>query len=98
MKEIPIKAAKAIAEKYEYSQVVIIARAVGDNGGEHVTTYGVDKANCDVAARLGYFFKHKAMQWPTGIACDGCDLMVQEDWKYCPYCGAQERKAIDDET
>lgn len=61
-KEIPISAGKLIAENYGYDQVVIIARKVG--GNEHVTTYGVDKANCDVAARIGNFFKHKLMGWP----------------------------------
>ena len=62
MKSIPISAAKLVAEKYDYDQVVIIARKVG--GGEHVTTYGVDKANCEVAARMGNFFKYKIMNWP----------------------------------
>ncbi len=66
MKPIPISAARLVAEKYGYDQVVIVARKVGDHpaGGEHVTTYGVDKPNCDVAARIGNFFKHKLMGWP----------------------------------
>jgi hypothetical protein len=64
MKRIPIAAAQRIAEQYCYDQVVIIARKVGEGGGEHVTTYGVDKANCDVAARIGHFFKHQLMGWP----------------------------------
>ena len=64
MKAIPIIAAKEVAKKYGYDQVVIVARKVGEGGGEHVTTYGVDKANCDVAGRIGYFFKHKLMGWP----------------------------------
>lgn len=63
MKAIPISAAKEIAQKYDYSQVVIIARKVGENGGEHCTTYGVDKANCEVAARIGDFLKYKIMKW-----------------------------------
>jgi hypothetical protein len=62
MKPIPISAAKQIAEKYGYDQVVVIARA-GDNGGEHVTTYGKDKLNCGVAARIGDFLKFKVMGW-----------------------------------
>lgn len=62
MKPIPISAAKEIAERYGYQQVVIVARAIGE--GEHVTTYGIDKPNCDVAARMGHFFKHKLMGWP----------------------------------
>lgn len=61
MKPIPISAGKEIAQKYGYDQVVIIARAVGE--GEHVTTYGKDKANCDVAARIGNFLKFKVMGW-----------------------------------
>ena len=64
MQEIPIRTAQYVAEKYGYDQIVIIGRKVGENGGEHVTTYGVDKANCDVAARIGNFFKHKLMGWP----------------------------------
>ena len=65
---IPISAARRIAEDYGYDQVVIVARRVGEGldepHGEHCTTYGVDKANCDVAARIGDFFKHKLMGWP----------------------------------
>lgn len=63
MKPIPISAAKRIAEQYGYDQVVVIARAVGPDGGEHVTTYGRDRANCDVAARIGEFLKFKVMGW-----------------------------------
>lgn len=63
MQPIPIAAAKDIAHKYGYDQVVIIARRVGENGGEHVTTYGKDKANCDVAARIGNFLKYNVMGW-----------------------------------
>lgn len=62
-KRIPIVAARDIAERYGYDQVIIVARAVGEGGGEHVTTYGRDKANCDVAARIGDFLKHKIMGW-----------------------------------
>lgn len=63
MKPIPISTAKSIAEKFGYDQVVIIARKVGDNGGEHCTTYGKDKTNCDVAAQIGTFLKFKVMGW-----------------------------------
>jgi hypothetical protein len=81
MKPIPIKDGRELAERYGYDQVVIVARKVGVpagvgetaksevKGGEHVTTYGRDKANCDVAARIGDFFKHKLMGWPAP-ACD----------------------------
>ena len=60
--DIPISAAKRIADEFGYDQVVIVARKVG--GREHVTTYGSNKAHCDVAARMGNFFKHKLMGWP----------------------------------
>lgn len=63
MKQIPISAAKRIAEEYDYDQVVVIARKVGDAGGEAVTTYGVDKDNCDVAARVGDYLKYEIMNW-----------------------------------
>lgn len=61
MKPIPIKRAEEIAKAYGYDQVIIVARAVGE--GEHVTTYGRDRANCDVAARIGDFLKYKIMGW-----------------------------------
>lgn len=55
MKRIPIAAARQIAEVYGYDQVVIYARKVGDAPaphGEHMTTYGVSKEHCSVAARI----------------------------------------------
>jgi hypothetical protein len=63
VKPIPIHAARHIAEFYGYDQVVIVARKVGDDGGEHVTTYGRDEANCEVASRIGNFLKFKVMGW-----------------------------------
>lgn len=66
MKRIPITAARKIAEEYGYDQVVIIARKVGDDPephGEHLTTYGVNKVHCDVAARMGDALK-RFMRWP----------------------------------
>ena len=65
MKPIPISMAKLVALDYGYDQVIIIGRKVGENGGEHCTTYGVDKANCDVASRIGDFLKFKVMGWST---------------------------------
>ena len=67
MSPIPVSAAREVADEYGYDQVVIVARRVGTGRaphGEHCTTYGIDKANCDVAARMGNFFKHKLMGWP----------------------------------
>jgi hypothetical protein len=26
------------------------------------------------------------------IRCDSCDNGIDEEWTYCPFCGAQERK------
>lgn len=63
MKRIPIAAAERIAKAYGYDQVVIIARKVGEDGGEHVTTYGVNKAHCDSAAAQGRALK-RFMGWP----------------------------------
>ena len=63
VKPIPIVKARDIAEQFGYDQVVIIARRVGEGGTEHCTTYGRDKANCDVAARIGDFLKFKVMGW-----------------------------------
>jgi hypothetical protein len=60
---IPISAAQRIAKLYGYDQIVIIGRKVGEGGGEHVTTYGVDKIHCGVAARIGDFLKHRVMGW-----------------------------------
>lgn len=60
--DIPISAGKKIADEYGYDQVIIVARKVG--GPEHVTTYGVDEANCQVSARIGDFFKYNLMKWP----------------------------------
>ena len=68
MKAIPIRAAKEIAARYGWDQVVIIARRVGedpDPHGEHCTTYGVNKEHCAVAAKIGNFLKFKVMKWAT---------------------------------
>jgi hypothetical protein len=67
-KPIPILDAKRIAENYNYNQVVIVARKVGENGIEHVTTYGTDKANCDVAAHIGGFLRYEIMKWEKSVS------------------------------
>lgn len=67
MKRIPIVAAKRIAQDYGYDQVVIYARRVGEDPaphGEHMTTYGVDKTHCGVAAKIGTTLK-RFMGWDT---------------------------------
>lgn len=66
MKPIPISKAKEIAKNYGYDQVIIYARCVGEDPnphGEHMTTYGVNKAHCDVAARIGKYLQTKIMGW-----------------------------------
>ena len=62
-KRIPITAGKRIAEEYGYDQVVIIARTVGEGGLEHVTTYGINKEHCGIAAKMGDALK-RFMGWP----------------------------------
>lgn len=66
MKPIPISAAKRIAKDYGYDQVVVYARKVGEGPGtgEHLTTYGVNKAHCSVAARMGNHLKYNVFGWP----------------------------------
>lgn len=67
MLPIPIAAARRIAQDFGYDQVVIIARRTGTDPnprGEHVTTYGIDREHCSVAAQIGDFLKHKVMGWP----------------------------------
>lgn len=63
---IPISAAERIAKDYGYDQVIVYARKVGDDPephGEHMTTYGIDRAHCDAAAKIGDFLKYKIMGW-----------------------------------
>ncbi|MCW8279893.1 hypothetical protein K7A42_03270 [Agrobacterium sp. InxBP2] len=65
MLDIPISAAKRIADDYGYDQVVIYARRCHDSPephGEHMTTYGRTVEHCGVAARMGDVLK-KFMGW-----------------------------------
>lgn len=65
-KRIPISAAKHIAKTYGYDQVIIIARKIDTPdklGGEHVTTYGINKQHCKVSADIGNYIKYKIMKW-----------------------------------
>jgi hypothetical protein len=64
MRAIPIAEARNLAEQYGYDQVIILARRIGRDGGEHVTTYGRNGTNADIAARMGDFLKHHIMGWP----------------------------------
>lgn len=60
---VPISAAEGIAHKYGYDQVIVIARKTGRTGLEHVTTYGISKKHCEIAAQVGDFLKFKIMGW-----------------------------------
>ncbi len=66
VKAIPISAAREIAKKYGYDQVIVYARKVGDppDAGEHMTTYGVDAAHCGAAAAIGDHLEYNVMGWP----------------------------------
>ena len=61
MNNIPVRVGRQIAEKYQYDQVIIIARKIGH--GEAVITYGVDQCNSGVAAKIGEFLKYKILGW-----------------------------------
>ena len=79
-KRIPVTAGERIAKQYGYDQVVIIARKVGDEGGEHVTTYGIDKSNCAAAAQIGNFLKHKIMGWPLAEDDTALARRALDEW------------------
>lgn len=80
MKEIPIIAGRNIAEQYGYDQVIIIARKVGEDGGEHVTTYGRSPDHCTVAAQIGNFLKHKIMGWPIAEDDTALARRALDEW------------------
>jgi len=61
-KPIPISTAQMVANMYGYDQIVIYARKTGENGGEHMTTYGVNAEHCGIAAKMGEVLK-KFMGW-----------------------------------
>ncbi|WP_211299480.1 hypothetical protein [Pukyongiella litopenaei] len=67
MNKLPIREAKGIAERHGWDQVIVVARKVGENGFEHVVTYGVDAAHCEAAARAGMAIKHHVMRWPASL-------------------------------
>ena len=56
-KPIPIAAAKEIAKKYGYEQVIIFARTTGKDGMEHMTTYGITRQHCSIAATAGLYLQ-----------------------------------------
>lgn len=64
---LPINAARDIARTHGWDQVIVVARKVGENGYEHVVTYGKDAAHCEAAARAGNAIKHHLMKWPCAL-------------------------------
>ena len=91
---IPIDAAKRIAQEFGYDQIVIIARKVGPDGGEHVTTYGEGPEHRKIAAHIGQFLKYKVMGWPeckhanteaagAGFAvCLDCGILMPDEMNF----------------
>ena len=66
LKPIPISAAKEVAKKYGYDQIIIYGRVCHDSPlphGEYMTTYGRNKEHCNAAAKIGNFLKYKIMGW-----------------------------------
>lgn len=61
-KNIPIKAAKEIANLYDKDQVIIVTWD-SKYGKTHVTTYGKTLEDCAQAAQGGNMVK-KALGWP----------------------------------
>lgn len=70
MHDIPVEAARAIADRFGYDQVIVVARRVDEEpapSGEHVTTYGRGLVHAAVAARVGHFLRHRLMGWPETV-------------------------------
>src|ERR1700680_3350449 len=97
MKPIPIRIATDIAHEFGYEQGIIYARKVGeepDPHGEHMTTYGVNKVHCEVAARIGDHLKYKIMGW-TKESAEACEraphkVMTPEEYAAMPIIGWHE--------
>ena len=106
MRNIPINEGRMIAERYGYDQVIIYARKVdrpagiGETakseikGGEHMTTYGINKVHCEVAARIGDHLKYKIMGW-TKESAETCEraphkVMTPEEYAAMPIIGWHE--------
>lgn len=67
MGTIPVHVAQDVAREFNLDQVIIIGRKTGDDGIEHVVTYGDGPAHCEAAARAGMAVKHHLMQWPAPL-------------------------------
>ena len=72
-KNIPISAAKQIAKKYNWNQIIIVGFGDYDGNMEgdvatsattHVTTYGTSIKDCLRAAANGNTLKRHWLKWP----------------------------------
>lgn len=79
---IPVQAAKEIAERYGYDQIIIYARRVGvkpEPNGEHMTTYGRTPTHCAVAAYMGDLLK-KHMGWDVFSTVSQLSAQAREQY------------------
>lgn len=87
MRNIPVSVAERVAKKHGYDQVIIIARKVDTDekkGGEHMTTYGINKTHCDIIAKAGKFLQEKVMQWMAAEKkCDNCEYFKADYGTHC---------------
>ena len=49
----PVATAQRIGKRYKLDQVIIIGRVIGPDGYQTMTTWGKNRAYCDVTARIG---------------------------------------------
>lgn len=62
-KNIPVKAAKEIVDKYALDQVIFVAYSKERNK-TFVTTYGKTEIDCDQACQGGNWLKKNMLIWP----------------------------------
>ncbi len=80
MSDIPIKAAKDVANEYGLDMVVLVAYSKRTNL-RHVVSYGRTKKDCTDAAQSAKWAK--AALGFEGVEPEPC----KHDWHCCPRCG-----------
>jgi hypothetical protein len=74
---IPVADAADIGARHGYDQVIVIARKVGQRGGEWVTAWGVNAEN-DAAAKLAAeFLKYRVMKWIPAFSPETIELLAK---------------------
>jgi hypothetical protein len=68
---IPISDAADIGARRGYDQVIVIARKIGQRGGEFVTAWGVDLENLTAANIAANFLKFRVMGMGAALAEPG---------------------------